>query len=50
MAALSEGSNVPRASQYCLTPPKYKQPLICGDTVVAPGSELGIKANKRHLP
>lgn len=49
LAILMEGSSVPRPSQYCLIP-EYKQPLIYGDTVVAPGSELGIKASKHHLP
>lgn len=50
MAALSEGLHVPRASQDYLISPKYKQPLIYGDTVVAPGIELEIKANRHHLP
>lgn len=47
LAALSEDPNVPRESQDCLIPPKYKQPLIYGDTV-ARGPELAIKANRPH--
>ena len=52
LAALSEVRIVPRASQYCLIhpPPQYKQLLIYGDSIVALGPELEIKANRHHLP